>query len=92
MNEYAQGLSWTIGTLIVTIYASLWWLGGRPNGRAWRRWIAPLFFSGALIGYSAIFGSFNWWYLLAIPAYKLVTHIGYGANSIAGKIARRASR
>lgn len=61
------------------------------KNRVWGRIVAPVFFSVALIGISALFGSFSWWFLLAVPAYFGAHRMGHGGNSLWVKILRRAS-
>lgn len=89
MNEYLEGLQGTVGLLIPLAASAIWWVGGRPNGRVYRRWVFPLFFSLALICLSVWMNTFRWWFLLSIPAYKAISHVGYGADTFAGKLARR---
>ena len=89
MNEYTQGLIGTLGLVIPVIFSLLYWLGGRYNGRLIRRWVAPIFFTISVIAYSLLVGGFHWLYLLSIPAYKGITHIGYGGDTTAKKFFRR---
>lgn len=90
MNEYRLGIIGTFGILLPLVASVFYWLGGRPDGRIWKRYVTPLFLAGALIAFSFIKDSFSWWYLLAVPAY-LIPYPGYGGReSLGGKIYGRS--
>ena len=88
MNEFAQGFIGSFGILLVLISSVFYWIGGRPNGRIWKRMVTPLFFALACVGFSVLKGHFAWWYLLAVPIY-LIPQPGYGADGSFEKIFRR---
>lgn len=89
MNEYIQGLYWSISVVAVMLYSTFWWLGGRPGGRIWRRVIAPAFMGSALMGLAFWLGSFKWFYLGSVPLFFLAAAMGYGGDTIGEKVARR---
>jgi hypothetical protein len=88
-SEYYQGLLGSFGLLITLVFSIFWWLGGRPGGRVFRRWIAPLVFAGGVCGLAVLAETFRWWFLFSLLAYKGVTHIGYGGDSLVEKLWRR---
>lgn len=90
MNEYVEGTLGTLAILSALVYSTVWWIGGRPNGRVWRRWIAPLFFGVAVNVLAYFGGTWHWAMLVYPPLLKAVSHIGYGGSTFAVKFARRS--
>lgn len=94
--EVSLGLLGSLGILIALVYSVLQWFGGRSvhvlgiRNRTWARWIAPLFFALSVCGLAVVAGNFSWWMMFSLLAYKLSTHIGYGAATTLGKITRRS--
>jgi len=98
--EHNQLIFGVLGLGVALVYSYIQALGGRAQeelpgvlgkikNRVWGRWIAPLFFSSSVCLLAVAQGTFHPIFLLSIVAYKLSTHIGYGAESTAGKIVRR---
>ena len=87
MNEYYLGVIWSLKILSVLVASTVYWIGGRPNGRLYKRILAPL----ALIIGVILTNLDHWnnWYLLAIPLYINWPHIGYGGKKLWFKIFRR---
>lgn len=63
---------------------------GMPGGKLWRRYAASflLTFSVNLTGILIL--RWAWQYLLIWPLLTVAFHLGYGADTVAGKIARRS--
>jgi len=97
-EEIKRGIIATLKVLFITFIALIYWLAGRGvkifGVKLYRRWLIPIVLVCGTIGFSIYQGSFSWYYLLSMPAYMLVYHIGYGASSILrrlfGKIGQRA--
>jgi hypothetical protein len=69
--------------LVVVIFASLYGWGGMEM--KWlRRFVAP-----AILCLSAFGLSRNWRYLVQMPAMMITLSLGYGADSVIGKIFKR---
>ena len=74
----------------IGVYALLYGLGG-IDGKWKRRVLGALVYTGAIIGFSLLEGSFNWWYLMCAPILFGSTSIGYGAedNEVGKKVFKR---
>ncbi len=69
--------------LIVVVFASLYGWGGMEM--KWlRRFVAP-----AILCFSAFGFSRDWRYLVQMPAMMMTLSLGYGADSVIGKIFKR---
>lgn len=90
MNEYQQGLMGSLALLPSMIFSVLSWIGGRPNGRIYKRVLAPLAFCLAMFLLAFFNHHFNWVFLTAIPAYMISASLGYGGETLWKKIIRRS--
>ncbi len=89
MNEYTI-LYTAFGTLIGLALASLLYsLGGR-SGKWKRRFIASFILAITVNIASLVMGRFSFWLFLAFPALIAGFSMGYGADTLMGKILRRS--
>ena len=84
--EYKRGWSSTLKNLFIVFIAMVYWLAGRGTRvfgvKLYRRWLIPILLVTGTMGFSLVQGSFSFYYLLALPLYMGVYHIGYGSTSI----------
>ena len=90
MSEFTQGWLGTLAFLPSLVFSIITWIGGRPNGRIWKRLIAPVSFCLLTIGLSLISHKFSWWNFILIPSYLISCTIGYGGSSLWTKLLRRS--
>jgi hypothetical protein len=76
MPEMMQGTSTFLALLLTLISSWLWMLGGRPHGRIFYRFIAPLFFA-TVVTVISLLSDFKPVTLYLIPYYLIVTHLGH---------------
>lgn len=89
MNEHVRGLMGTLALIPSLAGSTLWWLGGRPGGRIYRRLLFPLVFTGLVMTLSLFTGKWSPWFLTSIPTYIIASHVGYGGDQLWIKITRR---
>lgn len=77
MSELAQGSISFLAILLTAVSAWIQMRGGRPGGRIYYRLIFPLFFSFSILFIALLSGNFKTAYLLFVPYYLLVTHLGH---------------
>lgn len=96
MKEIWQGLGATLALLPTLVFSVITMLGGRSfsvlgiSARIWKRIIAPVSFVSLLIVLSLINKTFTWWILSLYATYFVSCMVGYGNDSIWGKIYRRS--
>lgn len=90
MSEFTQGWLGTLAFLPSLIFSIITWIGGRPNGRIWKRLVAPISFCLMTICLSLISHKFSWWYFILVPSYLISCTIGYGGSSLWTKLLRRS--
>lgn len=91
MTEFAQGWLATGAWLAIAGFATLYWLGGRDGtSKSLRRVWGGLLIAGATIGLSLFAHTFHWVFLLSLVTMPAALSLGYGADSTATKISRRA--
>lgn len=88
MSEYLVGWLATLRLLIVVVFATLYWLGGRHQ-KGWRRWGGGLWLAGSTIALSLVAHQFYWHFLLALLAYPFALSLGYGGTSWGQKLLKR---
>lgn len=89
MNEYTI-LYTAFGSMIgLSLACLLYALGGR-EGKWKRRFIASLILSITLNLAALVMGRFSLWLLLAFPALITGFSMGYGADTLIGKLIRRS--
>ena len=88
MNEYT--ILWTaFGSMIgLSLACLLYALGGR-DGKWKRRFIASLILSATVNLAALVMGRFSFWLLLTFPALIAGLSMGYGADTLIGKLIRR---
>ena len=88
MNEHLLQLL-ALGRLLgITAFAAFYAYGG-INHKPLRRYYGTLLLTGLYCLFSALEGTFSWFYLMCYPLLIAATSIGYGADSTGMKIWKR---
>jgi hypothetical protein len=89
MNEIMAGTLATIALIPSVLFAWISMVGGRPNGRIYKRIVAPFVFVSLVIVLSLISHKFSWWLVGLYPSYFISCMVGYGGDNIFTKCWRR---
>lgn len=92
MNEFTTLYQATGAGIALVISSFLYSLGGRAGGPGkWvRRFLGSFILAATVCGLCVLRGTFNWWLMGVWPLLIGGMSLGYGAESLGGKIARRS--
>ena len=88
MSEYGIGGLASAKLLLVVVFSTCYWLGGRRH--KWiRRYVGGILFPAGVIAFAVMAGRFAWWQLAALFTFPAALSLGYGADSLWPKAYRR---